>query len=93
MASISFVDADGRSWLVLPGLPEDYPAAKSGSSLPGLTFCADDGETRVLPGADFPPHRGVAGRGAGSTARRLEFAALLPYARPWPPLTRGRNEA
>ena len=85
MASFPFVDADGRSWLALIGLPSDHPAAGAGGPLRGLTFYADGGETRVLPAADLLTHgTGVSGA-ARFAPRWLDFAGLLPYAHPWPP--------
>jgi hypothetical protein len=85
MTSFPFVDADGRSWLALVGVPANHPAAGASGPVPGLTFYADDGETRVLAAADFPTHAtGVAGP-ARLTPRWLDFAGLLSYAHPWPP--------
>ena len=61
------------------------PGAGVSGSLPGLTFYADGGETRVLLAADFPAHgTGVAGA-ARLTPQWFDFAELLPYAQPWPP--------
>ena len=85
MASFPFVDADGRSWLALVGLPAGHPAEGAGGPGPGLTFFADGGETRVLPAADFPPHDMVVAGPERHTPHSLDFAALLRYAHSWPP--------
>lgn len=48
MASFSFIDPAGVSWMILPCLPESHPDADAPGPLRGLTFYSAAGETRVL---------------------------------------------
>lgn len=97
MPSFPFVDAEGRSWLAIPGLPANHPAAAALAPLSGITFYGDGGEVRVLPAAEFP--RRVASSVTALEFERprrprwLDFAGLLPYAHPWPPTTEDRGAA
>ena len=96
MVSFQFVDSGGTTWMVLPGLPADYPdigeSGDEGRLLVGLTFRAGTGELRVLPRAAIP--RGVRFPidvppiGTRSRVRGLEpldWEELLRHALAWPP--------
>ena len=87
-----FVDRGGTSWMVLAGLPTDFPdGADLDEPFTGLTFCAATGEVRVLPRAAIPRRASneifVAPLGSGSRVRApkpLDWEAWLRHAVVWP---------
>ncbi|HKW09400.1 MAG TPA: hypothetical protein VJO33_03410 [Gemmatimonadaceae bacterium] len=97
MVSFQFVDANGLAWMILPGLPADYPDIgedPNDNPLPtGLTFRASTGEVRVLPRAAIPrrvssPHP-LPSLGTTSRVPRpepLDWEELLRHALVWPPV-------
>ena|SRR5437762_8786602 len=103
MVSFQFVDANGTAWMILPGLPADYPAVGADVADPlgfaGLTFRANTGEVRVLPPAAISRRGSVEFSlprlGRKSRVRRPEFPdweELLRHALVWPPV-QGRPAA
>ena len=82
MAAFRFIDHDGTDWMILPGLPADFPdGGERHGPVAGLTFRSGAGEIRVLPRAAFP-------RRASARVRRPESADwenLLRQAVVWPP--------
>ena len=93
MVSFHFIDRHGTGWMILPGLPADYPDDGKGEGFPtGLTFRASTGEVRVLPRGTIPRRSSgeiaVAPFGTGTRLRGVEtpdWEALLQYALAWPP--------
>ena len=94
---VRFVDANGIDWMIVPGLPADYPDVGEGgadsSLFPGITFRASTGEIRVLPRAAIPrrvqiefplPRLGVRSRTHQPEVVRWE--ELLRHALVWPPI-------
>jgi len=92
-----FVDADGKSWLAIPGLPADHPAAGAPAPFSGITFYGDGGDVRVLPAAEFPrrtaPPNAALEVERAHPPRWLDFARLLQYSHSWPPATNDRGAA
>lgn len=95
--SFQFVDANGTAWMILPGLPADYPDVGDGGAdtrgLAGLTFRANTGELRVLPRAAIPRRASVPfplpALGTKSRVQRPElpdWEELLRHALVWPPV-------
>ena len=93
MAGFHFVDHDGIDWMILAGLPADFPDGGEGRGpMAGLTFRAGTGEVRVLPRAAIPRRASVeisvAPLGTRSRVRGAEPAdweELLLHAVVWPP--------
>jgi hypothetical protein len=96
MVSFQFVDSAGTTWMVVPGLPGDYPdVGESGDEGPlfaGLTFRAGTGELRVLPRAAIPRRvrfpaalPSVGTRSRVSSLEPLDWEELLRHALVWPP--------
>ena len=96
MVSFQFVDRHGTGWMILPGLPADYPDTgepDTAPSLKGLTFRADTGERRVLPRAAIPRRASMEfpRPAIGTTSRvakldPLDWQELLDHALVWPPV-------
>ena len=94
MIGLHFVDSQGTAWMILAGLPADFPHAADGdATFAGVTFRASTGELRVLPRAAIP--RGasmeifVAPLETRSRVRGAESAdweELLRHAVVWPPI-------
>jgi hypothetical protein len=93
MASFPYVDRQGTTWMILAGLPVDFPeGGENDGPFAGLTFRASTGEVRVLPRA-ASPRRARAGlrvpfSGTRTQTRGLESAyweELLRHAIAWPP--------
>jgi len=95
MASFQFVDANGTAWMILPGLPADYPEVGADATdhpgFSGFTFRANTGELRVLPLAAMPRRASVAlplpTLGTKSRVRQPElpdWEELLRHALVWP---------
>lgn len=93
MVGFHFTDRHGTGWMILPGLPADFPDGGEGHGpVAGLTFRASTGELRVLPRAAIPRQASVeipvAPLGTRSRVRGLEPAdweQLLQHATAWPP--------
>jgi hypothetical protein len=93
MAGFHFIDHAGTSWMVLAGLPADFPDESEGDgSLSGLTFRAETGEVRVLARAAIPRLASIAIPlellGTQSRLRGpkpANWEALLRRAVAWPP--------
>ena len=92
MASFHFVDAEGRAWMVLAGLPADVPdSGDDHGPMSGLTFRSSTGELRVLPRAAIPRSASAAIIVAPfDTQSRIrpqstDWEALLRHAIVWPP--------
>jgi len=87
-----FVDREGTSWMVLAGLPTNFPhEADLDEPFTGLTFRSAIGEVRVLPRAAIPRRVSneipVPPLGTRSRVRALEpldWEALLRHAVVWP---------
>lgn len=94
MAGFHFVDHQGTGWMILPGLPADFPdGGEARGPFTGLTFRANTGELRVLPREAIPRRASseifVALRGTRSRVRNPEPAdweELLRHAVVWPPV-------
>jgi hypothetical protein len=91
MVAFHFVDRSGQSWMIVPGLPIDHPAADADEPLPGLTFRAASGELRVLARASMrrPASSEIIVPPFGAGPRALPPAApdwesLLSQATAWP---------
>lgn len=93
MTGFNFVDRHGTAWMILAGLPADFPDGGEGHGpIAGFTFRASTGELRVLPRAAIP-RRGsmdisVSPLGTRSRVRAPEPAhweELLAHAVAWPP--------
>jgi hypothetical protein len=93
MSGFRFIDSSGTDWMILAGLPADFPDGGEGHGpLAGVTFRAGTGQVRVLPLAAIPRRASaeiaVAPLGSGSRVRGSESAdweALLRHAVVWPP--------
>lgn len=93
MTGFHFVDHNGTDWMILAGLPADFPNAGEEDGPPaGLTFRAGTGEIRVLLLGATPRRASaeisVPPLGTGSRVRDLEHADwehLLQHAEVWPP--------
>jgi hypothetical protein len=93
MGEFRFIDSSGTDWMILAGLPADFPDGGEGHGPPaGLTFRAGTGEVRVLPLAAIPRRASaeipVAPLGSRSRLRAsqpADWEALLQYAVVWPP--------
>ena len=95
MASFHFIDSQGRAWMILPGLPADYPDAGEGEgegSFAGLTFRASTGQVRVLPRAAIPrrasadlPMAPLGMRARVGGPGPADWEDLLRQAFAWPP--------
>ena len=93
MAGLHFVDRHGTGWMILAGLPTDFPDGGEGRGPgAGLTFRADTGELRVLPRAAIPRRASseipLAPLGTRSRVRAqdaAEWEELLRHAVAWPP--------
>ena len=93
MAGFRFIDDHGTDWMIIPGLPADFPDGGEGHGpVAGLTFRAGTGEVRVLPRAAIP--RTVSGEitvaplGMRSRVRQptpADWQDLLRHAVVWPP--------
>ena len=97
MASFRFVDANGIDWMIVPGLPADYPdvGERDGNSslYAGITFRASTGEIRVLPRAAIPrrvrmafPLPEIGTRSRVHRPEPADFEELLRHALAWPPV-------
>ena len=92
MTSFHFIDRHGTGWMVLAGLPRDFPDGGEGHGpIAGLTFRASTGELRVLPRAAIPRRVSTeipaAPLGARSRVRGVEtpdWEELLQHAVVWP---------
>ena len=92
MIGFHFVDRQGTGWMILAGLPADFPYDdEAHGPVGGLTFRASTGELRVLPLAAIPRRPSVeipvAPVGTGSRLRGLEpsdWEELLQHAVVWP---------
>lgn len=93
MVSFHFVDLEGTEWMVVPGLPADYPDVGEDIVPAGFTFRSSTGEVRVLPRAAIPrrasmptsvPRLGTSSRVANVEPSHWED--LLRHALPWPPV-------
>ena len=93
MTGFHFVDRDGTAWMIVAGLPADFPHGdEEDGPIAGMTFRADTGEVRVLPRAAIPRRASVEisvhPLGTRPRLRALEQAhweELLRHAAPWPP--------
>src|SRR5690348_15026724 len=93
MAGFHFVDRQGTGWMILAGLPADFPdGGEDRGPVGGMTFRASTGALRVLPLAAIPRRASVeisvAPLGTGSRLRApqpADWEALLQYAVEWPP--------
>ena len=93
LAGFRFIDHDATDWMILAGLPEDFPDGGEGHGpVAGLTFRSGKGEVRVLPRAAIPRRASseisVAPLGTRVRVRAPEPAALeelLRHAVVWPP--------
>jgi len=93
MTGFHFIDHEGTDWMILAGLPTDFPDGGEGHGpVAGLTFPSGGGEGRVLPRAAFPRRASadppVAPLGTRSRVFGLESAHwedLLRQAVVWPP--------
>lgn len=92
--TFQFIDSRGMDWMVIPGLPADYPIADEdphAAMLIGFTFRAGTGELRVLPRAEIGRSTArspnVAPWRIGPRFHQVttaDWEALLDQARPWP---------
>lgn len=93
MTGLHFVDRDGTDWMIIGGLPADFPSGgEVDGPVAGLTFRAGTGEVRVLPRVAIPRRSSidipVPPLGMRSRVRAPEHAdweELLRYAVAWPP--------
>lgn len=93
MAGFQFIDSHGTGWMIVAGLPADFPdVGEEHDAFAGLTFHASTGELRVLPRAAIPRRASVEidvpPLGTRSRVRQPESAEweeLLQHAVLWPP--------
>ena len=87
-----FVDREGTPWMIVPGLPTDFPdGGDPDERFAGLTFRAATGQVRVLPRAAIPrrvsnafPVAPLGSRSSVHTPEPPEWEALLREAVVWP---------
>ena len=92
MTSFHFIDRQGTGWMVLAGLPADFPDGGEGHGpVAGLTFRSGTGELRVLPRAAIPRRAsaGIPVAPLGTRSRVVgvqsaDFQELLDHAVVWP---------
>jgi hypothetical protein len=93
MPAWHFIDPQGVAWMVLAGLPEEYPvsaAPRDIAGFGGFTFRSSSGELRVLAADSMPrPHSAdinVPPYGSGSRISPFAVSywnALLSKASSW----------
>lgn len=92
MTGFYFVDQNGTDWMILGGLPADFPDGGEDGPTAGWTFRAGTGEVRVLPRAAIPrrpsaeiPVTPLAPRVRVRELEPAHWEELLRHAIVWPP--------